>query len=91
MTDQANPVLDAEPATAALAGQVAAVWQDVLRKEAAGPDDDFFDAGGNSMLLLAMLELVQRRLGVEIPPDDLSEGVTISRITQLVQRAAAQA
>lgn len=87
ITEQAHPVLDAAPDS--VAGQIAASWRDVLRTDADSPDTDFFDAGGNSMLLLAMLELVQKRLGVEIPMDELSEGVTIARITQLAQGAAA--
>lgn len=88
-TDQASPTLDAEDETGELTQQIGAVWREVLRKDASSPDMDFFDAGGNSMLLLAMLELLQKRFGVEIPLDDLSEGVTIARFAELVQRGRA--
>lgn len=87
ITDLASPTF--QPATIdVLQTQIAALWSDVLRTEIRGADADFFDAGGNSMLLLAMLELVQRRFDVEIQTDDLSDGVTIGRMAELVQRAA---
>lgn len=88
ITEQTQPVLEAGPGNGLLAEQIAASWQDVLRKPPSSPDDDFFDVGGNSMLLLAMLELIQRRAGVEIQLADLSEGVTFARITHLAQSAA---
>ncbi len=88
ITEQTQPVLEAEPGTGLLTEQITAAWQDVLRKPPGSPDDDFFDVGGNSMLLLALLELIQRRVGVEIPLADLSDGVTFARITHLAQHAA---
>jgi hypothetical protein len=37
---------------------VAAVWQQVLQRQDIGREDNFFDLGGNSMLLLQVYELL---------------------------------
>lgn len=45
---------------------VAAILQDVLRIERVGVDDNFFDLGGNSLLLVQVHEQLQQRFGREI-------------------------
>jgi len=50
-----------EPGGAALGAhgrRVTAVWRQVLGREAIGPDDNFFDLGGNSMLLMRVHEML---------------------------------
>ncbi|WP_052685138.1 condensation domain-containing protein [Lentzea aerocolonigenes] len=42
----------------ALERRVLAVWKEVLGREAIGSDDNFFDLGGNSMLLMRVHELL---------------------------------
>ncbi len=51
---------DAIPATAAEA-EVMAIWREVLPQAAFGLHDGFFDAGGNSLLLLRLHERLERR------------------------------
>lgn len=38
--------------------RVAAIWQRVLHRAGIGPDDNFFDLGGNSMLLMQVHQLL---------------------------------
>ncbi|MFI9833536.1 condensation domain-containing protein [Streptomyces sp. NPDC051913] len=38
--------------------RITAVWRQVLGREGIGPDDNFFDLGGNSMLLMEVHELL---------------------------------
>jgi acyl carrier protein len=45
---------------------VAAILQQVLRIERVGVDDNFFDLGGNSLLLVQVHEQLQERFGREI-------------------------
>jgi acyl carrier protein len=45
---------------------VAAILQEVLRIERVGVDDNFFDLGGNSLLLVQVHEQLQERFGREI-------------------------
>src|SRR5262249_31691540 len=40
---------------------VAEMWTETLEVDITGPDDDFFDAGGHSMLVLACLAEIQDR------------------------------
>lgn len=68
----------------AVADTVAAIWEQILQAKDIGRDHEFFDLGGNSMLLLAMIELVQQQTGKEIALDDLSEGITVNKIAGLV-------
>ena len=90
-TDVAPPATQASSTTELLQSEVVAIWREVLRKEVAGVEADFFDAGGNSMLLIAMLELVHKRFDCEIQSDDLAEGVTVGRVAELVQRGVVRA
>lgn len=63
---------------------IAAIWKDVLSKNSVEPAEDFFELGGNSMLLLSMLEIVQEKFDRTVDMDDLSAGVTVARIADLV-------
>jgi acyl carrier protein len=53
------------------------VWKRVLRVERAGLDDNFFDLGGDSLLLLAVHSNLQKTLHIEIPITDLFEFTTV--------------
>jgi acyl carrier protein len=57
--------------------QIADVWKRVLRVERAGLDDNFFDLGGDSLLLLAVHANLQQALQLEIPITDLFEFATV--------------
>ena len=63
---------------------ISGIWKNVLATDEVGPQEEFFDLGGNSMLLLAMLEVVQEKFGQEIALEDLSEGVSIEKIASLL-------
>ncbi|RJG27994.1 phosphopantetheine-binding protein [Massilia cavernae] len=59
---------------------LADIWKTILNVDSVGVDVEFFDIGGNSILLLAMLEVVQEKLGKEVALEDLAEGITIEKI-----------
>lgn len=42
------------------------LWKQLLRVGSVGPDDDFFQLGGDSMLAVRMLGTVSSRFGVKI-------------------------
>jgi amino acid adenylation domain-containing protein len=46
---------------------VAEVWREVLKLDVVGVRDNFFDLGGNSLLLLQAQSRLARRLGREVP------------------------
>jgi amino acid adenylation domain-containing protein len=53
------------------------VWRLVLRVERVGLDDNFFDVGGDSLLLVAVHSNLQKLLKMEIPVTDLFEYTTV--------------
>jgi non-ribosomal peptide synthetase component F len=55
----------------ALEQRIAGTWREVLGVAQVGIDDNFFDLGGNSMLLMRLHSLLAERLGREVPVTDL--------------------
>ncbi|MEK8146613.1 phosphopantetheine-binding protein [Streptomyces sp. M10(2022)] len=51
----------------ALESRLAGLWRDVLGRDRVGPDENFFDLGGNSLLLVAAQSAVNREFGCELP------------------------
>lgn len=59
------------------------IWAEILKQPAHNDQTDFFDAGGNSMLLIAMLNLIHERLDREINPAALVDGINPARLAEL--------
>jgi acyl carrier protein len=53
------------------------IWRDVLKVEQVGIDDNFFDRGGNSLLLVQVHAELLRRLNLNLPVTALFEFPTI--------------
>ncbi|WP_327000779.1 amino acid adenylation domain-containing protein [Dactylosporangium sp. NBC_01737] len=69
---------------------IAAVWQAVLGVPRIGRDDDFFAAGGHSLLMLKVVEQLQRRHGLAVTFRDLLTGRTVRGIAAALGTGAAQ-
>ncbi|MFI5771623.1 amino acid adenylation domain-containing protein [Streptomyces sp. NPDC051658] len=67
-----------EPATAAEA-VLLGVFRDVLGTDDIGPDDNFFDIGGDSIVSLQLVSRV-RRQGLGLTPKDVFDGETVAGI-----------
>jgi amino acid adenylation domain-containing protein len=59
---------------------VAEAWQEILRVDRVGADDDFFDLGGHSLLAVKMLARLQETLGVAIPLAHLFDASTVREL-----------
>jgi non-ribosomal peptide synthetase component F len=57
---------------------VAAAWAEVLGVHP-GPDDDFWEMGGHSLLAMRVLSRLRQRTGVELPVRALFDAPTVSR------------
>lgn len=65
-----------DPARVNLESSVIQCWSEVLEVEAVGPTDRFFDAGGNSLLLLRLQRSLANKFEVELTISELFENPT---------------
>jgi thioesterase domain-containing protein/acyl carrier protein len=63
------------------------IWSDVLQVPNIDPDVDFFEAGGHSLLAVALLARVERELGKKIPITQFFEASTIAHMAEAIDRA----
>jgi len=70
------------PDSSHLERTLAELWQRILRVPHVGLDDNFFDLGGDSLLLVAVHSNLQKILRTEIPLTDLFEFATIRKLAQ---------
>lgn len=60
------------------------IWQRLLNQDGLADDAEFFDLGGNSVLLIGMLELIREEFGKELALEDLADGISIQRMVDLL-------
>lgn len=77
------------PDTDGLTAQIAAAWAETLQHDV-GPDENFFDAGGDSLLLLQLHARLEQRLGREISLLDLLEFPTVAGLARHLDTVPAQ-
>ncbi|HVR96729.1 MAG TPA: amino acid adenylation domain-containing protein, partial [Thermoanaerobaculia bacterium] len=89
------PGMDAEQASRYVAPEsgaereIAAVWREVLGVEKVGLDDNFFDLGGHSLLLVRLHARLQEVLGRDMPLVDLFSRPTVRTQAEHLARPAA--
>lgn len=66
----------------ALEKTIADVWRDLLGVSSVGPDDNFFDRGGNSLLMIRVRHTLQEVLGTTIPIVDLFRYPTVRSLAE---------
>jgi acyl-CoA synthetase (AMP-forming)/AMP-acid ligase II/thioesterase domain-containing protein len=69
----------------ALESLLVAVWQEVLEAQSIGVDDDFFEIGGDSLLVVEMLARFEVRSGRRVPPAALAVHSTIRELATLLR------
>ncbi len=70
---------------------IAATWREVLRLERVGIDDNFFDLGGHSLLLVQVQAKLRAALGRDVPIVEMFQYPTIRTMAAHLSRAAAHA
>jgi amino acid adenylation domain-containing protein len=78
----ASGTTSAEAPYTPLEQTLAELWQRILRVERVGLDDNFFDLGGDSLMIVAAHSNLQKALAVEIPVTDLFEFTTIRSLAR---------
>ena len=66
--------------------EVAGAWRSVLGADYVGLDDNFFDIGGNSVLLVSLHAKLQTMLGKSIPVADLFAYTTVRALSEKLGR-----
>jgi acyl carrier protein len=66
---------------------VAAIFRRILGRDGIGPDDDFFDLGGNSLQAARLIHLIKESLGVRLPMALLFTTSTVAGLAEAVRDA----
>jgi acyl carrier protein len=66
--------------------EIQAIWIEVLRLPDVGIDDDFFEAGGHSLLALQTISRLDARFGRRVRLRDLYETRTIRSLSALIEK-----
>lgn len=82
----AGTLLCAPDTSATLEERLAAVWSEVLDGVPVGPSDNFFDLGGDSLLILETIALA-REDGIDYSPVDLIEHQTVAELAARIRAA----
>ena len=97
LADSAEPLEDARhkpsPGRPGAAPQnpharVTAIWSSLLGSDDIGPDDNFFDCGGNSLKLVTLHAELCREFNRELPIELLMDNATIRSMSRLLADSA---
>jgi acyl carrier protein len=66
--------------------EIQAIWIEVLRIPDVGIDDDFFEAGGHSLLALQTVSRLDARFGRLVRLRDLYQARTIRSLSALIEK-----
>ncbi|MFG1372205.1 amino acid adenylation domain-containing protein [Xanthobacter oligotrophicus] len=71
--------------------RLAALWAEVLHREAVGINDDFFRIGGHSLLATLLMAQLRARFDVALPLRALFEAPTVARLAARIEAEPAVA
>jgi thioesterase domain-containing protein len=67
--------------------RLTAIWEDVLGEKGIGLDDNFFDLGGHSILIVALQQRIAAEFGRSISIAEFFEATTIREQAELAQKS----
>ncbi|GLH98152.1 non-ribosomal peptide synthetase [Phytohabitans aurantiacus] len=70
-----------------LLAELTTIWEQVLRIDDIGPDEDLFDLGGHSLSITRISSRIQQRYGVHVPLDAFFDTPTVAEIATIVRRS----
>lgn len=69
-------------------GILTPIWERVLRRSPIGPEDNFFDLGGNAVLALQLSEEIASVYGQDMPAEVISRAPTITALAAVIEQPA---
>jgi thioesterase domain-containing protein/acyl carrier protein len=76
--DQDRPSTDLEKV-------ICTIWQSVLGLDSVGIESNFFNIGGDSLLVISLIAFINNKLGVKITTTMVNENPTVSAQAKIVQ------
>ena len=76
----------AEPAPQSVELIVQTVWERVLGRRPIGRDENFFDAGGDSVRAMEVFAQLERALGTSLPISILHQAGTVAKLSELIEQ-----
>jgi enterobactin synthetase component F len=70
-------------------GTILRVWREVLGVEDAGPDDDFFDLGGDSLVATRLVARLREELDMAVPLLTIFDNPTVTELALELEQAVA--
>lgn len=70
-----------------LEGKLVSIWKELLGTTFIGSQDDFFQLGGNSLILIRLISRIHKSFGIEINIREAFENRTISEQLELISNA----
>lgn len=67
-----------------------AAWHDLLGLDEVASDDDFFQLGGDSLLVVRLIRVIDTSAGIRLPPRDLLVARTFGQQVEVLRQAAAR-
>ncbi|OEJ34713.1 non-ribosomal peptide synthetase [Streptomyces subrutilus] len=71
----------------AVEARVRAIFEEVLGSGPIGPDGDFFEEGGHSLLAISVIDTIEKQLGVTVDLGDFFDAPTVGEVSALIRKA----
>ena len=65
--------------------RLAKIWQDVLGVQSVGRDDNFFDLGGHSLLLIVLFARINKEFASSLPITTIFDAQTLSALAKVLK------
>lgn len=86
MREERAPIAIRRPVASTTLSDVVQIWQTTLDTNQVGIDENFFDAGGDSLLLLALQKRLHERFDIKVTVTDLFRESTIKKQADYIER-----
>jgi len=67
--------------------KITAIWQEVLKVDKIGVNDNFTELGGHSLLIMSIVTKIHQELNVELQLTDIFDNPTVKELSQLVMES----